>query len=67
MMNMDRMVDKPENHGLRPGWSEAMQGMMTILRVFPPKQYDAMVERIRQERQQGMPDMPGMDHSGHGA
>src|SRR6266404_2662713 len=28
MMAMDRMVDKPENFGLRPGWSGFMAGMM---------------------------------------
>lgn len=57
MMNMDKAVDKPENAGLQPGWSEAMQGMMTILRVLPPQQYDQMMERIRQGQPSGMPGM----------
>ena len=28
MMAMDQMVDKPENYGLRPGWSAFMAGMI---------------------------------------
>ncbi len=46
MMNMDAMVDKPENHGLPPGWSENMQGMMTFVRVLPPAQYDEVMRRV---------------------
>ncbi|GAC1435948.1 MAG: hypothetical protein NVS1B11_24520 [Terriglobales bacterium] len=38
MMAMDKMVDKPENFGLRPGWSGFMAGMMTFVRVLPPRQ-----------------------------
>ena len=37
MMAMDRMVEKPENYGLKPGWSRFMQGMMTFVRVLPPE------------------------------
>ena len=40
MMAMDEMVDRPENYGLRPGWSGYMQGMMTFVRVLPPDKYD---------------------------
>ncbi len=29
-MAMDPMVEKPENYGLRPGWSGYMMGMMTF-------------------------------------
>jgi hypothetical protein len=59
MMAMDEMVKKPQNYGLRPGWSGFMQGMMTVLRVLPPDQYDRVVEQIRQ----GQPmNMPGMQH-----
>ncbi len=73
MMNMDAMVDKPENHGLPPGWSENMQGMMTFVRVLPPAQYDEVMQRVAakqggRSQQDGMPgrndsSMPGMDHS----
>ena len=40
MMNMEHtpLVDRPENFGLRPGWSASMQGMMTFLRVLPAGQ-----------------------------
>src|SRR6266849_2109770 len=31
MMAMDKMVDKPENFGLRPGWSGFMAGMMKFV------------------------------------
>jgi hypothetical protein len=59
MMAMDEMVSKPQNYGLRPGWSGFMQGMMTFLRVLPPDQYDRVMERIRQ----GQPMyMRGMQH-----
>ena len=47
MMNMDRMVERPENYGLRPGWSQYMQGMMTFVRVLPPDKYDAVLARMQ--------------------
>lgn len=56
MMAMDRMVDKPENFGLRPGWSGFMQGMMTFIRVLPPDRYGKVMELIRRD-QPAMPDM----------
>src|SRR5260370_15552319 len=40
MMAMDQMVDKPENFGLRPGWSGFMAGMMTLVRGLPPEKDD---------------------------
>ena len=48
MMRMDKMVDKPENYGLRPGWSQFMQGMMTFVRVLPPDKYDEVIARMKQ-------------------
>ena len=65
MMSMDAMVDKPENYGLPPGWSENMQGMMTFVRVLPPAQYDEVMRRVA-TKQSGGPqhrNMPGMDHN----
>ena len=56
MMAMDQMVDKPENYGLRPGWSGFMQGMMTFIRVLQPGKYDDVMERVRQ----GHSSMSGM-------
>ena len=65
-MAMDDMVQKPENYGLRPGWSGFMQGMMTFVRVLPPDKYDQVMERIRKgqpDTMPGMPKMPGMHHN----
>jgi hypothetical protein len=62
MMAMDDMLQKPENYGLRPGWSGFMQGMMTFVRVLPPDKYDQVMEQIRKGRRQPMPSMPGMHH-----
>jgi hypothetical protein len=64
MMAMDQMVDKPENFGLRRGWSGFMAGMMTFVRVLPPDKYDQIMElRKKQEGNKPMKmDMPGMEH-----
>ena len=64
MMAMDRMVDKPENYGLRPGWSGFMAGMMTFVRVLPPDQYDQIMElRQKQQGKKPMSSMPAMEHN----
>ena len=47
MMDMDRMVASPANAGLLPGWSAQMQGMMTLVRVLPPVEYDRITAAIR--------------------
>lgn len=71
MMDMDAQVDKPENYGLPKGWSRFMQGMMTLVRVLPPEQY----EHIQQLKAQHTPGgkrpqtpvpmhMPGMHPPG---
>jgi len=40
-MAMDQAVEKsPEFMELPPGWSAGMQGMMSLLRIMPPDQYD---------------------------
>ena len=64
MMAMDEMVAKPETYGLPPGWSGFMQGMMSLVRVLPPKQYDEMMERIRNGKKPGTDkrDIPNMQH-----
>jgi hypothetical protein len=61
MMAMDEMVEKPENYGLPAGWSGFMQGMMTFIRVLPPDQYDEVISRIGKDKNQSMPEMPGMN------
>lgn len=62
MMAVDDQVARPENYGLRAGWSGFMQGMMTFVRVLPPEQYDQVIEQIRQGRPPKMPGH-GMHHS----
>ena len=58
MMAMDDRVEKPENFGLRPGWSGFMQGMMTFVRILPPDRYDRIMELSRK----GQAAMPAMQH-----
>ncbi len=55
MMNMDKLVEKPENLGLRPNWSRFMQGMMTFVRVLPPEQYEQVIAAMQQARRPGDP------------
>jgi hypothetical protein len=44
-MGMDEVVEKPETYGLPKNWSAGMMGMMTMVRVLPEKDYDAIVAR----------------------
>jgi FtsP/CotA-like multicopper oxidase with cupredoxin domain len=46
-MTMDELFDKPENYGLRKGWSGGMMGMMTMVRVLPPDVFDKIQELKR--------------------
>ena len=46
-MPMDEMFEKPETFGLRKGWTGAMMGMMTLIRVLPPDKYDEIMARKR--------------------
>jgi hypothetical protein len=41
--------DKPETHGLAPGWTGGMMGMMTLVRVLEPALFDR-IEALRRER-----------------
>ncbi len=64
MMAMDEMVDKPENFGLRPGWSGFMGGMMTFVRVLPPDKYDHIMElRKKQNGGKLTQQMPAMEQN----
>jgi manganese oxidase len=65
MMAMDKMVEKPENYGLRPGWSGFMQGMMTFVRVLPPDMYDKIMA-MRAQKPPDKQQMPRMEHPHHG-
>ncbi len=55
MMQMDALVERPENLGLRPNWTRFMQGMMTFVRVLPPEQYDRVVGAMAQARRPADP------------
>ena len=66
VMAMDKMVDKPENYGLRPGWSGFMQGMMTFVRVLPPDMYDKIMA-LKAQQSPNKQQMPGMEHHHHGS
>ena len=49
-MGMDELVAKPETYGLPANWSAGMMGMMTLVRVLPPEQYDEIVAIKRGEK-----------------
>ncbi len=63
MMPTDAAVAKPETNYLAPGWSASVQGMMTLVRVLPPDQYDRLMADVRQGRVVKGAEMP-MDHGG---
>jgi FtsP/CotA-like multicopper oxidase with cupredoxin domain len=54
-MAMDQRVEKPENYGLRPGWSGYMMGMMTFVRVLPPDKYEEVIARMKQAQRPNDP------------
>ena len=53
MMAMDKEVDKPEVYGLPAGWSGFVGGMMTLVRVLPPDQYDKIMD-LKAKQQAGV-------------
>jgi hypothetical protein len=50
MMAMDNEVEKPETYGLPSGWSGFVGGMMTLVRVMPPDQYDKIMAMKAQQK-----------------
>ena len=58
MMAMSKEVDKPETYGLRPGWSGFVGGMMTLVRVLPPEQYEKFIDLKAQQRAQPSQEKP---------
>jgi hypothetical protein len=50
MMAMDKEIEKPETYGLPEGWSGFVGGMMTLVRVMPPEQYDKIMELKQKQR-----------------
>lgn len=58
VMIMDEAVAKPETYGLAPGWSGALMGMMTLVRVLPPDKYEVVMARVREGRAEKPPPSP---------
>jgi hypothetical protein len=50
MMIIDEAVAKPETYGLPPGWTGALMGMMTLVRVLPPDKYEEVMAKVREGR-----------------
>jgi FtsP/CotA-like multicopper oxidase with cupredoxin domain len=48
-MVMDEPFRKPETYGLRPSWTGAMMGMMTLFRVLKPEMFDRIMEMKEHE------------------
>ena len=65
MMAMDQMVQKPENDGLKPGWSGFMQGMMSFVRVLPRDQYDRIMDLKAKQQGQRPNANPGTEGHQH--
>jgi len=64
-MIMDEAVAKPETYGLAPGWSGAIVGMMTLVRVLPPDKYEEVMAKVREGRQEKPPQaQPAHKHGG---
>jgi len=53
MMAMDKEVEKPETFGLPEGWSGYVGGMMTLVRVLPPEQYEKILDLQAKSRETG--------------
>lgn len=67
-MVMDEVIaPKPENYGLRKGWTGSMMGMMTLVRVVTPEVYDKIMELRKAEEGKPKQKKPAVDpHQGHG-
>ena len=53
MVMDDLFKDKPETYGLRSGWTMAMMGMMTLVRVMEPELFDRVQELRARQAQAG--------------
>jgi hypothetical protein len=64
-MIMDEAVAKPETYGLAPGWSGAVVGMMTLVRVLPSDKYEEVMTKEREGQQEKPPRaQPAHKHGG---
>ncbi len=64
MVEDEKYNDKPENYGLRKGWTGGMMGMMTMVRVVTPEVYDK-IEALRKEQQKNPPKPKSAGHEHH--
>jgi FtsP/CotA-like multicopper oxidase with cupredoxin domain len=58
----DDKYAKPETYGLRRGWTGAMMGMMTIVRVVKPELYDKIMELKADEAKNPKPKPAAAPH-----
>jgi manganese oxidase len=63
MVEDEKYAWKPENYGLRKGWTGGMMGMMTLVRVVTPEVYDRIMDLKAQNPQR--PAQPGGAHQHH--
>jgi hypothetical protein len=63
-VTMDEAVARPETHGMAPGWTGAMMGMMTVVRVLPPDRYADIMARIRNAPPEPAPAAAPHHHHG---
>jgi len=59
---------KPENFGLRKGWTGGMMGMMTMVRVVTPEVYDKIMDlKAQSPKPPQQPAQPAHQHGTPGA
>lgn len=49
-MTMDEAVARPETYGMAPGWTGAMMGMMTVVRILPEDKYEEIMAMVKEGR-----------------
>lgn len=64
-MTMDAEVARPETSWLPEGWTGSMMGMMTLVRVLPPDQYDRMMALIKEGKYEPGPKWPTKQEPHH--
>jgi FtsP/CotA-like multicopper oxidase with cupredoxin domain len=64
MVDDEKYNWKPENYGLRKGWTGGMMGMMTMVRVVTPEVYDKIMEL--KAKNPKPPQQPGHPAHHHG-
>ena len=62
MVEDDKYNWKPENYGLRKGWTGGMMGMMTLVRVVTPEVYDKIMDLKAQNPKPPQPAQPAHQH-----